>query len=70
LNSDEFLKQSYNAQVFVDETAEGQSYPTTSKFSQLWMTSNQYFEGIWTGEKRADAVVKEAMPELTKIITE
>lgn len=70
LTSDEFLKQSYNAQVFVDETAVGQSFPTTSKFSQLWMTANQYFEGIWTGEKSADAVVKEAIPELAKIIAE
>lgn len=68
LKSPEFTNKPYNAQVFVDETAAGVSFPSNPFWWNVYSKANPFLEQVWIGGSSAKDVITKALPELDKEI--
>jgi multiple sugar transport system substrate-binding protein len=69
LRSPEFSgDRPYNAQVFIDETVAGHSFPTTPFWWDVYSKASPFLERIWVGESGAAEAYAAALPEMQKMI--
>lgn len=68
LNSDEFKNKPYNAQVFIDETLAGATFPNNPFWWNVYSKANPFLEQVWIGDAKAADAIKQALPELQKEI--
>ena len=64
LASDEFLKQSYNASVFADQTKAGQPMPIYAGWSEASAKLSSALQAVWINKEKASDAVRNVIPEV------
>ena len=64
LASDEFLKQSFQAKVFIDQTAVGHPMPTYAGWNEASAKLSSALQAVWINKEKASDAVAKVTPEV------
>lgn len=68
-NSPVFLDKPYNAQVFIDETANGLNVtPLATQWPEAAQTFDSAFEEVWIGQKTAEEAINGVIPSINELL--